>query len=193
MNRLRHVAWSVAALLAAAPALCAGAPPKSMSDAIVQHTLDNLVVLEDSHWHWGEYNHIVNLCRVQVEGDPANIEAYSDAGWLLESLGRNPEAADLYTLGARNNPKTYRLHWELGYHYGIFLKDWGRALPHLERAAAQADCPPISLHQLAHALERAGRLQDCLSIWKKAADNPRNEARATAAVQRDRVQRLINR
>lgn len=152
----------------------------AVADAIVAAACDRMSAITDAHWHKGEYNHIIRLCRVVVSGEPDAITAYSDAAWLLWSLGRDSEAVQLYEAGLKANPATYQFYHEIGYYYFNHVKDYRKALGYLEQAVSKPDCPVFVLHILAHSYERLGDGARAIATWQKAADDPRNPARPTA-------------
>jgi tetratricopeptide (TPR) repeat protein len=200
MIRMARPLWAAAAVavlaFAALPAAAgpAGSPASAGSvraNAIAGETLDLLYVVSDMHWHKGEYNHIVNLNRIVVAGMPDFVEAYENSGYLLWSMNRDDEAIAVYKLGAAANPRTYALYHEIGYLLGQHRKRWTEVVPYYEKALAAADCPPLTWHMAAHAYEKVGRLDQALKLWKRAADSPRNQLRAAAKVNRDRVERLL--
>src|ERR1044071_3738034 len=83
------------------------ATQEELADAVLGDTMNQLWVQIDHHFHEGEYNHAINLCRIVVQGDPHNMEAYANASWLLWSTGRNEEALKILVDGAAANPEKY--------------------------------------------------------------------------------------
>ncbi len=130
----------------------------------------------DRHWHHGEYNRIVGLCKIVAAADPGHVNAFSDAGWLLWSMNKDSEAVKLYEDGLKVNPKSYYMYHELGHYYANRKKDWKKALPYLEGAAKCSDNTFFSMHLLAHAYEKTGQAPKALAVWKKAAADPKNGA-----------------
>lgn len=199
MTRLR---WSgVSVSLAALLVLSLGAPagaqksrtPSTMSgsdkaEAICGGVADVIWELTDVHWHKGEYSHIVHLCRMMAAARPRFVEAYANAGWLLWSMNRDAEAVAFYQQGIQANPHTFYLYDELGTYYYNHKRDWANAARVYEKAAEFKDCPPVTLHMLAHAYERNGQLEKALAVWKRAATLPEN---APAKRNIERVQQLI--
>lgn len=159
----------------------------AVADAIVASACDRMSAISDAHWHKGEYNHIIRLCRVVVSGEPDAITAYSDAAWLLWSLGRDSEAVQLYEDGLKANPGTYQFYHEIGYYYFNHVKDYRKALGYLQQAVTKPDCPVFVLHLLAHSYERIGDGALAIATWQKAADDPRNPARPTALRNLERI------
>jgi tetratricopeptide (TPR) repeat protein len=186
---------SAMAALAAASLFMAAQPAhasdRDVVEAIVGDCLTQLYVVSDRHWHKGEYRHLVNINKMVIAGRPTFIEPYVNAGWLLWSMDRDAEAVALYDAGIAANPNSYALYYEKGFYLVTRKKDWKAGLPLLEKAASMPDCAKIVLHTLAHAYERSGRLDKALETWNRAASDPANPGRAAAAVNRDRVRRLL--
>src|SRR5579871_6542159 len=104
---------------------------QDVSDAVLGDTL-NLLAMDkvDEHHHKGEFNHIINLYAIVVQGDPHNCDAYSNSAWLLWSSDRNDQAIAVLKKGITANPDRYDMYDELGTHYWIHLHDAQSALPY---------------------------------------------------------------
>jgi tetratricopeptide (TPR) repeat protein len=196
MIRFRHgrTIAALAALLACgagAQAQKTGLTGAQKADAILNAVMDRLAEAADAHWHKGEYNHIVNLSRMRLAADPANVELYSDAGWLLWSMKRDNEAVALYQQGLKANPDTYFMYDELGMYYMEHKKQYPEAVKYYEKAVACKDCPPPTLHMLAHAYEKNGQLDKALDVWKRAIALPDNPNLGAAKRNLERVQQLL--
>lgn len=162
---------------AAAGLLCLTVRPGVAStpanvDGVVDDVLNRLWVVTDEHWHKGEYNHIINLNRLIVAGQPNRVDAYANSGWLLWSMDRDEEAVSIYELGVKANPDTFFMYDEMGMYYADRKKDWAKALPWYEKAGAFPDCPMATLHMLAHAYEHTGDQDKALKVWERAAAIP---------------------
>lgn len=147
-----------------------------LADAITASAVNRLWATTDRHWHEGEYNHIIHLCKIVTAGDPEHVEAYSNAGWLLWSMDRDDEAAAIYEDGVKNNRKTYYMYHEAAYFYTQRKKDWKKALIYLEPMAKCKDVTMPGMHMLAHAYEKTGQPLKALEIWKRAAEDTENGA-----------------
>lgn len=156
----------------------------AMADAVTESVIDRLWNLTDRHYHEGEYNHIVHLCKVVYAGDPGHMEAYSNAGYLLWSMGRDAEAVAVYEEGIAANPNSFFMYDELGLYYANRKKDYQRALTYYEKAAEFKDAPIPTLHMLAHCYARTNQPEKELAIWRRAAKIPGN------AVAKRNVERL---
>lgn len=140
---------------------------EELADAILGQALADLVEQTDQHFHEGEYNHIINLNRVIVQGDIHNMDAYSDNLWLIWNRDDADEAIAFIKEGIQKNPKTYFLYDELGLHYSIRLKDHKLAIPYFLKATAMTDCPKQTFKNLAHSYGYTDQWAKAAEIWKK--------------------------
>jgi tetratricopeptide (TPR) repeat protein len=160
-------------------------------EAILQDIQDNMTVLTDMHWHKGEYNHIIHVDKMIIAADPGNVDAYSNAAWLLWSMDRDDEAVAMYEMGIKNNVASAYMYDELGFYYVLRKRDHRRALPYYEKAAAMKDCKPFTLHMLANCYEKVGQLEKALATWKRAASIADNPALPKAKDELERLKRLV--
>jgi tetratricopeptide (TPR) repeat protein len=149
------------------------ATQEQVANAILADTLSKLDAQTDVHFHEGEYDHIINLYRIIVEGDPKNMSAYENAAYLLWSTDRNPQAIEFLKQGIKNNPDIYYMYDELGNHYWLRNKDPKNAITYL-RQAVQHTCPPTTWHSLANCYEKLGLLEQAVKAWERAAKYPNN-------------------
>lgn len=161
-----------------------------MADRIVEAVLVRLDAAGDAHWHKGEYNHIINLYKMTIAADPHDLDAYSNAGWLLWSLDKDAEAVALYNQGLKANPGSYYMYDELGQYYAVRKKNWAKALSYYQRAAGMKDCQPQSIHMLAHAYEHTGDLAKAEAAWQRAIEMPNNTNVGAAKANLSRVRAL---
>jgi tetratricopeptide (TPR) repeat protein len=153
------------------------APPKSASGASKKKTpaqlreekLDSLWKQSDKAFHDGDYPRAISFHRQIVAIDPTDVEAYSNAAWLLWSLGKGNDALAFLQRGIKANPKNADMWEALGNHYGSFLKRhreaqlaYTRAVQYSPRSANTQ----MLRRRLAHAAEGAGDLQTSLSTWR---------------------------
>ncbi len=139
---------------------------QQLADAILTDAVDQMWVQADAHWHKGEYNHYVNISRVIVQGDPRNVEAYSNSAYLLWSTGRNDDATAFLKQGLAANSDSYYMFDELGAHYYYHLKDYANALPYYEKAV-QFTSPYITWSGLAHCYEKVNQWDKAVKTWEK--------------------------
>jgi tetratricopeptide (TPR) repeat protein len=191
-------AVSIAALLAAAsgPARAARGsralhPVKAPAqvDAIVDNVVDRLWDRADWYWHEGRYEERVAVDRLIIRMDPHFIEPYGTAGWLLESLGRDQEALELYRQAVAAVPTRWETHHDLGMYY-YQHKDFTSATTEFQQATQQPGAPEYVWKMLAHAYERSGALEQAVSAWEAAARVAPNDP--AIAVNLSRVRARLN-
>lgn len=157
------------------------------ADAILADSLDQIFEKADAHWHKGEYNHSINLNLIVVQGNPRDVEAYSNAAHLLWSTDRGEQAVDLLQKGIQANPNTYYMYDEMGNHYWLHLKDPTTALPYYEKAVT-FKCPWATWHSLALCYEKTSQWDKAVSAWENAARFPDDKV-APGRLERARQQR----
>ena len=166
---------------AAAPV--AAAPSKAASLAqvtgITDRVVDHLNIAGDRFFHQGDYNRVVGLMRLAVEADPAFIDGWANASYLLWSLGDNEAADALLAQGIARNPG----RWELHHEFGSLLfrrKRYAEARPHLEAAVRFPNAPSQPWKDLAHCYDQMGRFEDSLKTWRVVVERyPRDVAGPT--------------
>jgi tetratricopeptide (TPR) repeat protein len=129
--------------------------------------LDRLWARGDWYWHEGRYEERVALDLLIIRMEPRFYEAYSTAGWLLESLGRQEEALALYRQAVAAVPDRWETHFDLGY-YHYQKKQYPAAAAAFRRATERKDVAPYVWKMLGHALERSGQLQEAVAAWETA-------------------------
>lgn len=160
---------------------------EGLTDAILADVLNNLTEQTDRHFHKGEYNHIVNLNRLIVQGDPHNLAAYENSSYLLWSMQRNAEGLAFLQQGLKDNTNTFYLYDEVGLFYSLYLKDYKSAIPYYEKAVTFKDCAINSWHGLAHCYEKTHQMDKALKTWETAAKRPGD---VVAAVNLKRVRAI---
>ncbi len=152
---------------------------KDLADVILANTMENLADSGDEHFHKGEWNHIINLSRIIVQGEPWRVEVFSNNAWLLWSSDRNEQALAFLKQGIAANPDSYFLLDEMGYHLGVNLKQPTQALPYYEKAMKlKPESYPrrrpefYTAHNLARCYEKTGQWDKALEIWEIAVNMP---------------------
>ena len=85
--------------------------PRDWIDALTR----NFRVTQHSHLEAGEQREVLPWLKLAIELDPQAIETYSaTAYWLRKDLKRVEDARDILREGIRNNPKSYKLLFEMG-------------------------------------------------------------------------------
>lgn len=154
----------------------------------------NLIWLEvDRYWHQGNMYRMITLMHTCVALDPHFIEAYLIGAWHLayNATARMMEtpwpqrewhprhkacvgekerfyyyAVDFLVDGIRNNPRNYKLYFDLGYSiYKQKLNDYANAVKYL----SEANRLPHDLfvpRQLFLCLELNGQYEEALAGWE---------------------------
>ncbi len=170
----------------------AGANPGRVTDAqaanaILANTLNDLFSGCDKHFDHGEYNHVINMSRVVVQGDPHNVEAYSNAAWLLWSTDRTASGLSFLKQGLAANKNNFYMYDELGQFYWLHLHKPALALPYYAQAV-KYPCPMLTWHGLAHCYELTGHLRKSEAAWAHAS---KIKGDLIAVVQLKRIRALI--
>ena len=147
-----------------------------------------LWVRADEFFHEGDYDAILPMVRMVTWLDPHQIDVYITGAWHLaynftDSNERSdrryiPAAQKLLEEGVENNPTVYDIPFELGWENADKIKNYERAEYWFRDAASKKGtdqqgrtnqpAPMFVWHQLAHTLEREGKIDECLDIWRKA-------------------------
>ncbi len=139
------------------------------ADGIVSGVVDKLWNQTDDYWHHGDYPRIVALDRIITEADPQFLEAYSNGGWLMDSLGRTSDAEAYYTLGTKNNPNAEYAYWNLGFFYFNTPHDYPAAAQAFGHAVRLPDADIKDWKMLAHSYEKAGDWSRAVETWRQAS------------------------
>lgn len=156
---------SAQAAPAASPAVPATASQIQV-DGITARVVDKLWNQTDDYWHDGDYPRIVALDRVITQADPQFLEAYSNGGWLMDSLGRTGDAESYYKLGIANNPRSAYAYWNLGFFYFNTTKDYAKAARAFEQDTQQPDASLNDWKMRGHAQEKAGQWDKAVATWR---------------------------
>jgi hypothetical protein len=144
-----------------------------------------LWVRADEFFHEGDYDAILPIVRMVTWLDPHQLDVYITGAWHLsynftDSNERSdrryiPAAQRLLEEGYENNKTLYDIPFELGWENTDKIKDYDRA-EHWFRIASAAQsmdkgtlepAPMFTWHQLAHSLERQGRIDESVEVWRK--------------------------
>jgi tetratricopeptide (TPR) repeat protein len=157
---------TLGAALPAAAQKTAPAATKTQVDGITNATLDRLWSTTDDYWHEGDYNRIVDLCRIVMEGDPSDDEACSAAAYLLWSMGDTKAADWILDYGGKRAPGNKGLfQYEMGWHL-FNTKRYKEAIPYLQKAVTTGKIPLGGYTSLGHAYEKTGDLKSSLKVWQ---------------------------
>jgi hypothetical protein len=155
----------------------------------------NLLWLEvDKFWHQGNMHRMVPMMRTTVALDPNFVDAYLLGAWHLAynipaKLEYTPEplkefhpkygkrlglqevwfyvATDFLKDGIRNNPRDYRVYFDLGYAvYDVKLQDWPNSIRYLREAMHHRHDRWVP-RRLAMSLMRNGQYEDAIAGWEQ--------------------------
>jgi len=143
------------------------AQQQRQATGIVSGVVDHLWNQADTYWHGGDYPRIVALDRIITEADPQFLEAYSNGGWLMDSLGRTGDALAYYMLGTRNNPHAEYAYWNLGFFYFSTAHDYPAAARAFRHAVQQPDADLRDWKMLAHSYEKSSQWDAAVSTWQQ--------------------------
>lgn len=144
-----------------------------------------LWVRADEFFHEGDYDAILPIVRMVTWLDPHQLDVYITGAWHLsynftdanERSDRRyiPAAQRLLEEGYQNNNTLYDIPFELGWENIDKIKNYERAehwfrtgstLKSADNPGALVEAPLFVTHQLAHALERQGRIDECIDVWR---------------------------
>lgn len=147
------------------------AAESSVADAIAGDVLRELYTAADEHFHKGEWNHMLNINQIIIEGDPHDMETYANNAYYLWSSDRDAQAIATLKRGIKANPDDYYMYDELGQYYNLHHKDYKTALIYYEKAI-KFKCPFVTYHGLAFCYDKTGQLEKAVDAWDKASRYP---------------------
>ncbi len=153
--------------LSRAEAAPTAAQQQIQAGGIVSGVVTRLWDQTDVLWHLGDYPRIVAVDRIITEADPKFLEAYSNGGWLMDSMGRTQDAEAYYTLGTRNNPRAEYAYWNLGFFYFNTPHDYPAAARAFRSAVRQPGADLNDWKMLAHSYEKAQEWDLAVSTWQQ--------------------------
>jgi tetratricopeptide (TPR) repeat protein len=113
------------------------------------------------------YAAAIPLLEKILAEDPYNLDATLRLATANSGLGRDREAVDGFRKAAQIAPQSSDVRMYLALHYAR-SKEWGRAVPILERVVAETPERLPAVEALALLRERQGRLEDALILRRKA-------------------------
>ena len=161
------------------------ASQEELVDAVLGDTMTGIWNQVDDHGHIGEYNHVINLLHIVVQGDPHNMEAFSTPAYLLWSTGRNEQAEVVLQEGLDANPKSFFMYDEFGLYWNLYRKDPKAAIPYYEKAV-KYDCPFLTWNSLANCYEKTNQWEKAVAAWEKGTLYP-TDAVANVRLKRARA------
>lgn len=145
-----------------------------------------LWVRADEFFHEGDYDAILPLVRMVTWLDPHQLDVYITGSWHLsynftdanERSDRRyiPAAQRLLQEGIENNPSVYDVPFELGWQNYDKMKIFAEAEHWFRESSlrkgtdqqgrSDQPAPNFVWHMLAHALEREGKIDECIEVWR---------------------------
>lgn len=147
----------------------------------------------DRYWHQGMYWRMIPLMKTCVALDPNFVDAYLLGAWHLSynATAKMPDTpvrdqvwhpkyevcvgekekyyyfgVDFLRDGIRNNPRDYRLYFDLGFAvYRVKLEDYANAVKYLTEAIRHPHQRWVP-RQLYECLEMNGQFEDALKGWE---------------------------
>lgn len=134
-------------------------------------------VRADDYFHKGEYRPIISMVKQITAIDPHQLDVYATGAWHMayNFMDKRLIADGVQFLeeGCKNNSSVYDLFFELGYMHYDKTKNFKEAVRGYETASQKSRttgveyAPAYVRHQLAHAMERMGDIDMCVSQWEK--------------------------
>jgi len=127
------------------------------------------------------------LLNITTKLDPHLVVAYDFGANFLapdppNGAGDPREAVRLTEYGIQNNPKEWRLYYNLGFIYYLDLKDYGPAADAFARGAEIPGAHPFVRILAAQMAEHAGELETARTLWLTTYQTTQNkDIKANAA------------
>ena len=137
-----------------------------------------LWVRANDFFHTGNYAAIIPLTRIITWLDPHQIDVYRTGAWhLAYNFVDSEERAEWRYLapaikfleeGVEKNPGVSDCEFDLGFVlYALKKLDFEKALYWISKACTEKDAMWPMHRQVAHTLEKEGRIDDCIAQWRK--------------------------
>ena len=151
----------------------------------VREVLASLMwVQADDYFHRGEYRPIIQMVKQITAIDPHQLDVYATGAWHMayNFMDKRLIADGVQFLeeGTKNNPAVYDLFFELGYMHYDKTKDYPKAVAAYRQASEKGTTtgkkvpPSYVRHQLAHAMEKMGDVDQAIQQWDRNVEIARN-------------------
>lgn len=117
----------------------------------------------------GNHEQALTHFRAQIENNPGDAEAHSNAGQVLIRLGRADEALPLLQEAADLDPNRWAYRFNLARAEGL-LGRWDKAAQDYTEAARLFPGDYATLFNLGQALHRAGREEEAVAQYRLAIE-----------------------
>ena len=123
-----------------------------------------------------QYQMIGHLMDVTTELDPRFESPYVFGALVMaQDLGDLEGALRLLDKGIRENPNSWRLHFEKGFILFVCSREYEQSAQYFRLAASMPECPPFALHFAAYATAKSGYVETALRLWQKVAETTDNK------------------
>lgn len=151
--------------------------------------IDEFWKSSDEAFHAGHYERAIALHKAIVVLDPHDVESYSNAAWLMWSLGNGDQAQEHIARGLKANPTNWEM-WDAAGQQHDLQKYFSKAEFAYSQAVKfiPADVDSQMLRRRwAHAAEHAGNTRTAIGIWQKLVNDYPNDA-----VNQNNLNRLLH-
>ncbi len=138
------------------------------SEALLDATVDQLVVQTDRFFHDGYYENAIRCMFAAAVLDPTFETAYEDAAYLVWSLGDVAGADEILAWGIAANPRSADLYGEMGMHCYRTAR-YAQAIDYLKHSVELQPSVRLQL-AIGHCLRKLGKLNEALAAYKKAVE-----------------------
>ncbi|CAN1498378.1 hypothetical protein MCEMSE15_00413 [Fimbriimonadaceae bacterium] len=161
------------------PAKKVAAPKPKTAEQIVESAIYNRLNQQADIWFKdGDYPKIIQMLKIQNGFDPADYEAATNLGWLLESIEKADEATEVYDRYALLNPNDPDAALPRAQQH--FLKRrWKEAAAAGEKFLT-AKAHPNLWRIVANSYERLDEFKKSRGIWERYLKLHPNDASAKA-------------
>ena len=142
-----------------------------------QAEIDLFWKCSDKAFHDGDYPLAISYHKAIVILDPHDVESYSDAAWLMWSLGNGDEAQQHINRGIAANPKDWNM-WDAAGQQDDLQKYFSKAQFAFGQAVkfipAKEDSQMLR-RRWAHAAENAADKKAAIRIWQQLVKDYPND------------------
>ena len=133
-------------------------------------------VRADDYFHRGEYKPILVMVHEITAIDPHQLDVYATGAWHMAYNFMDKRLIEdgvrFLDEGCRNNQEVYDLFFERGYMHYDKTKNYPEAVVAYRESSIKGQssgvdhAPAYVRHQLAHALEKMGDIDQCVKQWE---------------------------
>ncbi len=134
-------------------------------------------VRADDYFHRGQYRPILTMVHEITAIDPHQLDVYATGAWHMAYNFMDKrlieDGVDFLQEGCNNNPSVYDLFFERGYMHYDKTRNFPAAVTAYREATEKgtttgsATPPAYVRHQLAHAMEKMGDIDQAVTQWKE--------------------------